>query len=47
VGYLRWLAEREPKAFATLVGKVLPTQITGEDGKAITVLVNGKDADLL
>lgn len=47
VPYLRWLARTEPKAFATLVGKVMPTQITGEDGKAISIIVNGTDANLL
>lgn len=47
IPYLRWLAIHEPKAFATLVGKVMPTQITGEDGKAITINVDGKDASLL
>ena len=30
VGYCRFLAKAEPKAFATLMGKVLPTQLTGE-----------------
>lgn len=47
VGYFRWLAKVEPKAHATLLGKILPTQITGEDGKAITINVDGKDASLL
>lgn len=28
-GYLRHLAKNEPKAFATLLGRVLPLQITG------------------
>jgi hypothetical protein len=37
VGYLTSLAIREPTAFATLLGKVLPMQVTGEDGKAIAV----------
>ena len=31
VGYCRWLAETEPKSFATLLGRVLPLQITGDD----------------
>lgn len=47
VGYFRWLAVQEPKAHATLLGKILPTQITGEDGKAITINIEGKDASLL
>lgn len=31
-GYLKRVAERDIKAFATLLGKVLPMQITGEGG---------------
>ena len=31
-GYLKTLARDEKKAFAQLLGKVLPTQITGDDG---------------
>ena len=31
-GYCTYLATEEPKAFAQLLGKVLPTQVTGEDG---------------
>lgn len=34
-GYLRVLARSEPKAFAGLLGKVLPLQVTGADGGAI------------
>ena len=30
VGYLKWLALNEPKAFAPLLGKLIPTQITGD-----------------
>jgi hypothetical protein len=47
VGYCRFLAENEPKAFAGLLGKVLPTQVTGEDGKALTVIIQGTDASLI
>lgn len=35
MGYCGFLAKEEPKAFAALLGKVLPMQITGEDGDAI------------
>jgi hypothetical protein len=35
VGYLTTLAKAEPKAFASLLGKVLPLQVTGEGGDAI------------
>jgi hypothetical protein len=34
-GYCRFLAKTEPKAFAQLLGKVLPMQVTGEDGGAL------------
>lgn len=30
VRYLVWLAEMEPKSFATLMGRVLPLQLAGE-----------------
>jgi hypothetical protein len=46
-GYLRMLAATEKKAFAGLLGKVLPTQVTGLDGGPIeavftTVYESGK-----
>ena len=37
MGYCGYLAKSEPKAFAQLLGKVLPMQITGEDGGPIKV----------
>lgn len=37
VEYLKKQATESPSAFLTLVGKVLPLQVTGEDGKAIPV----------
>lgn len=37
VGYCRFLAVSEPKAFATLLGRVLPMQVTGEDGGPLQV----------
>lgn len=39
VGYCQFLAQDEPKAFAALLGKVLPMQITGEDGGAVQIVV--------
>lgn len=36
-GYCKFLAIKEPKAFSVLLGKVLPTQLTGEDGGPIEV----------
>ena len=47
VGYCRHLAETEPKAFAQLLGKVLPTQLTGHDGEKLTVVIQSQDANLL
>lgn len=37
VGYCQFLARDEPKAFATLMGRVLPMQIegTGENGEIV------------
>lgn len=37
VGYCRFLATEEPKAFAQLLGKVLPMQVTGESGGPIVL----------
>lgn len=39
-GYLTFLAKSEPKAFAGLLGKVLPMQVTGEDGGAVIVEIH-------
>lgn len=36
-GYCTFLAKTEPKAFAQLLGKVLPMQIAGEDGGPVVV----------
>lgn len=32
IGYLRTQARENPASFLTLLGKVLPMQVTGEDG---------------
>lgn len=40
VGYLVTQSRENPAAFMTLVGKVLPMQVTGEDGGALTVVIN-------
>jgi len=47
VGYLKRLAMDEPKAFAGLLGRVLPLQVTGEGGGAIQVTIAGSDSGLL
>lgn len=39
VGYCKFLAAKEPKAFAGLLGKVLPMQITGEGEGPIQVII--------
>ncbi len=38
-GYCEFLARNEPKAFSALLGKVLPMQVTGEDGGALQVVI--------
>ena len=37
IGYLRKQAIQEPRAFMALIGKLLPTQITGEDGDPVRI----------
>lgn len=39
VGYCTFLAKSEPKAFAQLLGKVLPMQLTGDDDGALQVII--------
>ena len=46
VGYLTTLAKTEPSAFAGLLGKVLPMQVSGEDGGALRVVIDGGDINL-
>jgi hypothetical protein len=36
-GYCTFLAKSEPKAFAQLLGKVLPMQIAGDDGGPVVL----------
>lgn len=45
VGYLKLLAMTDPKAFSSLLGKVLPLQVTGDGGGALAVrfVVEGVD----
>ncbi len=35
IGYLKLQAQENPNAFMSLLGRVLPMQVTGEDGGAI------------
>lgn len=46
VGYLKRVAIADVKAFAGLLGKVLPLQVTGEGGGAINITVSSEDANL-
>ena len=39
VTYLERQADESPNAFLALVGKILPLQVTGEDGRAVPVAV--------
>lgn len=50
-GGVSYLIERahDPKtasAFLTLVGKVLPMQVTGQNGGALQLVITGREADL-
>ena len=38
-GYCQFLATDEPKAFAQLLGKVLPMQVTGDPTNPVTLMV--------
>ena len=40
LGYLKRVADDDVKAFSGLLGRVLPLQVTGEDGKGIPVAVS-------
>ena len=40
VGYLNAQATANPQSFLPLLGKVLPLQVTGEDGGALQIVVN-------
>lgn len=45
IGYCTFLAKEEPKAFAGLLGKVIPMQVTGEDGGPIGITFKTVYAD--
>lgn len=38
-GYIEWMALNSPKAYASLLSKLLPTQVTGEDGGPVKVKI--------
>lgn len=39
-GYCRFLAKDEPRSFAVLLGKVLPMQVTNEEGGPLEIVFN-------
>jgi hypothetical protein len=39
-GYLAFQALENPQSFIPLLGKVLPLQVTGEDGGALQIVIN-------
>lgn len=45
VGYLRFLAAGEPKAFAALLGKVMPMQITGDPDNPVYAVIEQRIVD--
>lgn len=45
VQYLRWASREQPASFLTLLGKILPTQVTGEEGGAIIVKWSDSDGE--
>jgi len=38
-GYCEWMALYEPRAYAALVAKLLPTQVSGENGGPVTLRI--------
>lgn len=42
-GYMCRLARQEPKAFATLLGKIIPIQHEGGEGGAIRIIISEED----
>jgi hypothetical protein len=42
VDYLQKVAEEDQRTFCTLLGKVLPMQITGKDGENLNVTISIK-----
>lgn len=43
VDYLVSIAKDDPKTFCVLVGKVIPLQVTGEDGKPIEMKITWEE----
>lgn len=47
VKYLEQQADKSPTAFLALVGKILPLQVTGENGEAIKIVRVGVESEKL
>lgn len=43
--YLEGVADSDPKTFCALLGKILPTQITGVDGDAVKLTVTWANSE--
>ena len=39
IGYLTYIARTEPKAFTTLLAKILPTELTGSGGQPLNITI--------
>lgn len=46
-GYLRRVAKEDIKAFAGLLGRVLPLQVAGDGGGPLKIVFTSDDKDLL
>lgn len=46
IGYLKRVATQDVKAFASLLGKVLPLQVTGEGGGPVVIQASAHDENL-
>ena len=44
--YLERVAQSDPKTFCTLLGKVLPLQVSGPEGGPMKVVLSGTDTEL-
>lgn len=45
VDYLKKQADLTPTAFLSLIGKVLPTQVTGEEGGPVQLVVSWQSSE--
>jgi hypothetical protein len=47
VDYLVWLSKEQPVAFASLLGRVLPTTVSGDASAPLRVVFTRADVELL